>query len=162
MKIHRALLKDGVPFSKSEEVVFKDVNFDQNHVKSIPHCVVNMTATEFEGILRVELEINALVIAVCSYSLEDTELKFKINEELNFTDDPNDENSLYESGNEIDVDPYILEFILGRVPLKVVKKGAKRPKNGDGYRVLTEDEYLEEEKNKTDPRWDALDNVKIK
>ncbi len=159
MKINRALLTNGVSQKYEEEIDFSSVSFDPTHIKNIPSCVVKATATDYESILRIEVEINALVIGVCAYSLEDVELKLKINDELNFTDDPEDEDNYYEKGNIIDLDSYILGILLANIPVKIVKKNAKLPESGKGYRILSEEEYVKEKENSTDHRWDILDSV---
>ena len=51
------------------------------------------------------------------------------------------EECFFEPGNEIDLDPHILALILAEVPHNIVKKGAKRPSSGEGYRVLSEEEF---------------------
>ena len=142
MKINRALLTNGVAQKFEEAIDFSSASFDPTHIKSIPSCVVKATATDYESILRIEVEINALVIGVCSYSLEDVELKLKINDELNFTDDEEDEDNYYEKGNIIELDSYILGILLANIPIKIVKKAAKKPESGNGYRILSEDEYV--------------------
>ena len=161
MKINRALLKNGIPQPFEETIDFSSVSFDQNHIRSIPSCVVKAIATDYESILRITVEINALVIGVCSYTLEDVELKLKINDELNFTDDEEDDENYYEKDNTIDLDNYILGILLANIPVRIIKKGAKPPKDGDNYRVITEDEYNKEKENQKDHRWDILDSVKI-
>ena len=161
MKINRAVLTNGVTKEFEESIDFSRFEFDPTHIKSIPSCVVKARATDYETILRVEVEINALVIGVCCYSLEDVELKFKINDELCFTDDEDDVDNYYEKGNIIELDEYILGILLANVPIKIVKKGAKIPENGKGYRVITEDDYEEEKNKKVDHRFDILDTVEF-
>ena len=161
MKINRALLTNGIPKTFEETIDFSHVQFDKNHIKSIPSCVVKATATDYESILRIVVEINALVIGVCSYTLEDVELKFKINDELNFTDDEEDEDNYYVKDSVIDLDEYILGILLANIPMKIVKKGAKLPSSGNDYRILSEDDYNKEKENSHDSRWDVLDSVKI-
>ena len=161
MKINRAVLTNGVTKEFEESIDFSRFVFDPTHIKSIPSCVVKARATDYETILRVEVEINALVIGVCCYSLEDVELKFKINDELCFTDDEDDVDNYYEKGNIIELDEYILGILLANVPIKIVKKGAKIPENGKGYRVITEDDYEEEKSKKVDHRFDILDTVEF-
>ena len=161
MKINRALLKNGIPQPFEETIDFSSVSFGQNHIRSIPSCVVKAIATDYESILRITVEINALVIGVCSYTLEDVELKLKINDELNFTDDEEDDENYYEKDNIIDLDNYILGILLANIPVRIIKKGAKPPKDGDNYRIISEDEYNKEKENQKDHRWDILDSVKI-
>ena len=134
---------------------------DPTHIRKIENCVVKAKATDYESILRIELEINALVIGVCSYSLEDVELKLKINDELNFSDDENDPDCYYSSDSIIDLDEYILGILLANVPVRIIKKGAKLPEDGKGYRVLSEEQYEKEKENSTDPRWSKLDDLDL-
>ena len=159
MKINRALLQNGVGKEFEDSIDFSHIEFDPTHIRSIPSCVVKARATDYGEILRVEVQINALVIGVCSYSLEDVELKFKINDELSFTDDENDLDNYYEKGNIIDLDQYILGILLANVPVRIIKKGAKLPKDGKNYRVISEDEYDKEKEKKVDHRFDVLDDI---
>ena len=161
MKINRVLLRDGVPSVIEEEVDFSSATFDPSHIRRIDKCLVIATAVDYGELLTVSLKINATVIAVCSYSLEDVELKLKISDDITFSDDEEDVDNYYEKGPIIDLDPYILGILLANVPVRVVKKGAKMPKNGDGFRVLSEDDYLQEQSTKKDSRWDKLDSVEI-
>ena len=55
----------------------------------------------------------------------------------------------------------ILALIDSYVPLNVTKPGAKKPTDGEGYRVLSEEELLEERKSAKDPRWAALDDIEL-
>ena len=60
-----------------------------------------------------------------------------------------------------DIDPYVLSLVVSEIPAKIVKKGAKLPEDGSGYRVLSEEEYNKEQENKKDSRWDALDKIEL-
>lgn len=161
MKINRAALTYGTPKQFEENVDFSSASLDPTHIRKIENCVVKAKATDYESILRIELEINALVIGVCSYSLEDVELKLKINDELNFSDDENDPDCYYSSDSIIDLDEYILGILLANVPVRIIKKGAKLPEDGKGYRVLSEEQYEKEKENSTDPRWSKLDDLDL-
>ena len=55
----------------------------------------------------------------------------------------------------------ILALIDSSVPLNVAKPGTKKPDGGEGYRVLSEEELMEERKNAKDPRWSALDDIEL-
>ena len=161
MKINRAVLTYGVAKTFKENVDFSHVELDPNHVRKIENCVVKATATDYETILRIELEINALVIGVCSYSLEDVELKLKIEDEINFSDDENDPDCYFCNDTIIDLDEYILGILLANVPVRIVKKGAKLPEDGKGYRVISQDQYEKEKENSSDPRWDKLNELDL-
>ena len=161
MKINRALLTNGVAKSFEEAIDFSHIEFDKNHIRSIQDCNVKAVATDYESILCIDVEISALVIGVCSYSLEDVEIPLKIKDQLVFTDDESDEDNYYVKDNIVDLDEYILGILLANVPVKIVKKGAKLPSDGNNYRVISEDQYQKEKENSHDSRWDVLDNLEL-
>ena len=161
MKINRAILTNGVTKQFEESVDFSQIEFDPTHIKCIPSCIVKVNATDYESVLRVEFEIKATVIGVCSYSLEDVELHYDLKDEISISDDPEDVDCYYEKNVLIDLDPYILGILLANVPIRIIKDGAELPKSGDGYTVMSEDEYEEEKKNSVDHRWDKLDEIDI-
>lgn len=159
MKLNRQTLPLNKPVDFSEDVDYSSYDFDPNYIRGIPFCHADLVATQYENTLRVTVKIKAKVIGVCAYTLEDVEVPIDIKDELNFTDDENDEACYYAPETVIDLDDYLLALILANVPCKVVKPGAKLPENGDGYRVLTEDELVKERENKSDSRWSALDDL---
>lgn len=161
MKINRAILQNGVSKTFEETIDFSSVQFDPTHIRSIPLCEVKAKATDYEDILLVELHIKADVVGVCSYTLEDVPLHYEIDDEISFTDNPEDVDNYYEKGNLIELDQYILGILLANIPIKLVKKGAKLPESGNGYRVLTEEEYEEERKHRGNSAFDILDTVEF-
>lgn len=162
MKINRAILEECKPEIYEEDIDFSKYNFNENHIKSVPFAHAKIEATEYGSTLRIIFYIKAKVIGVCSYSLEDVPLEYEFQDELIFTDEVEESDELiYEKGHIIDLDPHILSLILARVPIKIVKKGAKLPENGNFYRVISEEDYTKEKNNKKDSRWDVLDNVKL-
>ena len=161
MKINRALLTNGITKEFEETIDFSHIEFDKNHIRSIQDCNVKAVATDYESILCIDVEISALVIGVCSYSLEDVEIPLKIKDQLVFTDDESDEDNYYVEDNIVDLDEYILGILLANVPVKIVKKGAKLPSDGNNYRVISEDQYQKEKENSHDSRWDVLDDLDL-
>ena len=160
MKISRFSFQNDV-LELEDDIDFSSISFDPTHIRSIPSCHVVVEAIDFESILHLSLKIESTVIGVCSYSLEDVELHLRINEDIDITDDEEDTDNYYEKDAIIDLDPYVLGILLANVPIKIVKKGAKLPENGKGYRVIGEEEYTKEKETKTDPRWSKLDSVKF-
>ena len=122
---------------------------------------MKVTGTDYDDYLILNIKINSDVIGVCSYTLEDIPLKVKIDTSLTFSFLDEDEDVIHIDNPIFELDPYILGLIVSEVPLTLVKKGAKLPSSGDGYRVLSEDQYEEEQKNKVDSRWSALDNIEL-
>ena len=161
MKINRALLSFGNTKTFEDSIDFFHAELNPSHIRKIEKCDVVVTANDYDDLLYLDIQINAVVIGVCSYSLEDVELKLNIKDQIVFSDNEDDEETYYCKDNIIDLDEYILGILLANVPVKIVKKGAKLPKGGNDYRVITEEEYEQEKKKQPDPRWAKLDSVQI-
>ena len=162
MKLNRAVL----PLNKSEtfeeNVDFNNQQFDENHVKRINSCSIKLTATDYGEVLECRITGEASVIASCSYTLEDVPYDVKFKEIIYFSNEETDsEDCFFEPDNEIDLDPYIIALILSEVPHNLTKSGAKLPESGQGYRVLSEDDFLEERKHKKNHAFDVLDALEI-
>ena len=163
MKLNRATLPDNKAQTFTDEVDFSKYPFDENHVRRIDSCSVKVVATDFGDVLQVQLSGEANVIASCSYTLEDVPLDVKFKDSFYFTDskDNEAEDCYFEPGVEIDLDPHILALILAEVPHTLTKSGASLPKSGNGYRVLSEDDYLKEKEHKGNSAFDILDPIEF-
>lgn len=162
MVINRAIL----PLNKTEtfcdSIDFSSQHFDDNHVRRIERCSVKVDATEYGDVLRLQVNGEANVIASCSYTLEDVPLEVKFKDEFFFSsEEDNSQDCYFEPSVNIDLDPHILALILSEVPHNIIKSGASLPKSGDGYRVLSEDDYLQEKKNKKNSAFDILDTIEF-
>lgn len=145
-----------------DDIDFSSANLDPNHIRKIENAHVKLKADEYEDIIVANFEIQADIIGVCSYTLEDVPLHLKFKDSLEFSNEINDdEDIIYEDKPIFSLDEYILQLIIGEVPLKLVKKGAKLPNSGQDYRVISEEEYEKEKSSKTDPRWSKLDDVEL-
>ena len=113
--------------------------------------------SSYENVATLNEIKDVKVKAKCSYTLEDVDYDVDTEEVLEFSEDPLDEEILEITGNTINIDDYVLGIIIGNIPLKVVKKGAKLP-NIKGVKVWSEDEFEENHKNQLDPRLKALDD----
>ncbi len=161
MKINRLLLLEGKEETYEEDIDFSSYPFNPTHVRNIPFCHCQIKAVDYGDILRVIFHIKAQVIAACSYTLEDVPLEINIDDELSFSDQEGDEELIYEPNNIIDLDPHILSLIFAKIPIKVVKPGAKLPEDGQGYSIISEDEYYEKQSQKKNSAWDILDSIPI-
>mgnify|MGYP000863337920 FL=1 len=162
MKINRQTipLNKEVPFGG--DIDFSNAKFDPLFLRGIASCHIEGTAFQTDKILRLTINIIAKVIAISAYTLKDVPFTIRVSDELVFSDDQEDDTAIYEEKNIFDVDDYVLGIILSHIPNKVVGKGEKLPPSGEGYRIMTEEEYLQEKEKKPDPRWEKLDSVKIK
>lgn len=163
MKVNRLLLKENENTTIEEIVDFTNFTPDMNHVRNISNCKVSLSLTDFGEILSCEMKISADVIASCAYTLEDVPYKVSIKEKLCFSSEiEDDEDIYYEKGNEIEMDPYILSAILSNVPHNLHKKGATLPSGGNGYRVLSEEEFNKERsEKKKSSAFDCLDDLDL-
>ena len=161
MNLNRFLFQNHL-LELEEDIDFSNEQLNQSHIRRIDSCHVKILAHEYDDLIVVEASVEAKVIGVCAYTLEDVELKLKFKDSLEFSNEvSDDEDIFFEEKPIFSLDPYILGLIVAETPIKIVKKGAKLPQAGDGYRVLSEDEYQLEKRNKSDSRWDKLDEVKL-
>ena len=162
MILNRVILPLNKTETFSEDIDFSSQTFDENHVKRITKCSVKVDATEYGDVLRVQLSGEAEVVASCSYTLDDVPMKVKFHDDFYFSsEEDNSQDCYFEPSNNVDLDPHILALILAEVPHNITKKGASLPKSGNGYRVLSEEEYLEEKKNKKNSAFDILDTIEF-
>ena len=161
MQINRFLFQNHA-LDLEDEIDFSNAELDQNHLRKINNVHVKVSAHEYEDLITADIQVECDIIGVCSYSLEDVPLHLKFKDSLEFSNEVADDDDIFFEPKPIfDLDPYILGLIIAETPTKIVKKGAKLPDSGEGYRVLSEDEYLEEKKKKTYSRWSKLDDIEL-
>ena len=160
MKINRYQFQNK-NYQIEDDIDFSNVAFDPTHIRGISNTHVTVTGNDYDDYLVLNIKIKADVIGVCSYTLEDIPLKVDISTSLSFSFLEEDEDVIHIDSPIFELDQYILDLIVAEVPLTLVKKGAKLPSSGDGYRVLSEDEYNKEQENKKDSRWSALDDIEL-
>ena len=140
MKINRYQFQNK-NYQIEDDIDFSNVTFDPTHIRGISNTHVTVTGNDYDDYLVLNIKIKADVIGVCSYTLEDIPLKVDISTSLSFSFLEDDEDVIHIDSPIFELDQYILDQIVAEVPLTLVKKGAKLPSSGDGYRVLSEDEY---------------------
>lgn len=160
MKINRYLFKNK-DYVIEDDIDFSNVQLDPTHIRKINNTHVKISGIDYEDYLILDIEIKTEVIGVCSYTLDDVPLKLNFKSTLSFTYDKEDEENIIIDGPIFDIDEYVLSLIISEVPLKLVKKGAKLPSSGMGYRVMSEDEYNKEAETKKDNRWNKLDELDL-
>lgn len=161
MKINRLLFNDPHYFLEGE-IDFSSYPSTSFHVKKIPSCKVKITGQNYDDLFVMEVEVEALVISCCARSLEEVEVPLRYKDHIEISNEVEDDEDIYfEKDNIFDVDPYILSSIIAETPTVVYKKDSKAPLSGDGYRVISEDQYLKEQEEKKDSRWDKLDDIDL-
>ncbi|UPU39227.1 DUF177 domain-containing protein [Erysipelothrix sp. Poltava] len=61
----------------------------------------------------------------------------------------------------LDLDPYLLDSILAAVPLKAIHPDLKEYPEGEGWQVMTEEDYTKEKSQEIDPRLAKLKDFKF-
>lgn len=162
MKLNRALFNNK-NYVVKEEVDLSKEQFDPYHIRRVEKCEVEVKGKIVEDLLLLDVVIDAEVVGVCSVTLEDIPLKLHIVDDIQITNDKENEDDFifFEKDNIFDFDPYILSIIVSEVPLFMIKDGVKLPEGDDKFRVIDEDQYEEEKKNKKDDRWSKLDDIEL-
>ena len=154
--------------STKENVFEEDVVLNEEKFRLLPPLLsvnklhARAKVHRYQDFIDVNLEIKADVVLQCSYTLKPFEYKLHDEDEIHFAsyDDGGDDIQIYK-GNLIDLDPYIYNLLSAAVPTSPKAPGAKLPSSGKNFRVITEDEYLEEKEEGTDPRFDKLKDLDI-
>lgn len=162
MIVNLVLVEEGKTLHLEDSIDFSKIEYSRNIVKEIKTCDVKIDVMNYGEIIHMKLYVNSDVVVKCAYTSEDVDYKVSSIEEFDFSFDiDDDEDIIHLESPQIDIDELVYSMILVSIPKKVIKKGAKRPESGQGYRVLTEEELKKEKENKKDNRWDILDSIEF-
>ena len=156
-----------LPYTKVANLS-EDLNFDPEvflcHLPlvSVESCHAELKAQRFEEFIFVTLSIKAKVTLQCSYTLQNFETIIEGVDELHFAPNKDeDEDCIEYKGTSIDMDHYIFNLLSASVPLSPKAPNAKAPKSGNGYRVLSEDEFIKEKEEEGNSQFDALKDLEF-
>ena len=156
MKLNRLTLPVGKEVIFHEDIDFSAYQGDPYHVRSIKSCHMDLSVLNYDELVVLSFHLKGEVMTTCAYTLEEIPYQYNIKESVELAGNEDDE---FEIINEtIDIDEILITLIVSNVPMKVVKKGAKLPSNGDGYQVMSEEEA--NSKKKASP-FDALDDLEL-
>lgn len=134
-----------IPVEGSVEVP-KDL-LKNTDIRSISKVNVKGYISNNDEEYNLDIVITGEMILPCARTLKDVKYPFDI--EINEVIGENSDNSLKIIQNRVDIFPIIWQNILVDVPLRVLSPDAKEQSlQGDGWRLITEDEQKEE----IDPR----------
>ena len=124
---------------------------------------INVRADIFNDgrLFNVTLTIKGVAKVECAYTLEAVNYPLNFTEAIDISDDPNNVDAYYVKGNYVELDPIVLDLVIGEIPTRVIKKGAKIKKEGEGYRVLSEDELRKQKENEYNPAFDKLKDFDV-
>ncbi|MHC1736290.1 MAG: DUF177 domain-containing protein [Erysipelotrichaceae bacterium] len=149
-----------------EEIAFSPATFDGNdRIRKLEK--VHVTASGLwdgnQNVLRVHLDVSGVMVVPCAITDEDVLVEFKTEDDPVFSfGKTDDEEAIEVKGDTVELMPVVYPLIMMEIPLKVVKPGLKDYPKGDGWEVLTEEEYLREKQSQIDPRLAKLRDYKPK
>ena len=128
-------------------------------LKSINSTKGTIDLNKFDHSLIVKVDVSFDVNVISSYSGDVFKTKINIKDDLFFTDSKSlDSDEFILINDEIDLDNYIYSLLITSIPLNIHKPNEKLPK-GDGYRVLTEEEFKKEKEDMGGNVFDALKDI---
>ena len=156
MKLNRLTLPVGKEVTFHEDIDFSGYQGDPYHVRSIKSCHMDLSVLNYDELIVLSFNLKGEVMTTCAYTLEEIPYQYQIKETVELAGNDDDEFKII--NETIDIDQILITLIVSNIPMKVIKKGAKLPSNGEGYRVLSEEEALKEKKASP---FDALDDLEL-
>ncbi|MDY0214205.1 MAG: hypothetical protein RBS24_01550 [Bacilli bacterium] len=153
--------------SATEEVDLSHEDFSANYsLKGIKPFNLTVTYDTFTEVLEAHFSAIVTVTLQCAYTLELFDQELELDDELcfNFTNpdiELESDDCFYEKGPFIELDHYAFALILSYIPIKAIKPGAKRPVSGEGYEVLSEDEFYAKKQTLADEYGDLFDELDL-
>ena len=132
-------------------------------LQEIKNIHASIKAQKFDGFVTINLNIKADVVLICSYTLKPFQTALKNSENYTFTfyEEDQDEDMILIKGNIIDLTQYIYDLVVSSIPMKPVAPNAKLPKEGNGYRVISSDDFEKEKETKGNSKFDKLKDLEL-
>ena len=110
-----------------------------------------------------DLEIDGVMEVPCAITLRPVELDFNIQLEDMFSFDELEagDEGIKVDGDTLDLSPYIMGSILSEVPLSITDPDIDEYPHGEGWQVMTEEDYIKEKNQEIDPRLAKLKDFKF-
>lgn len=111
-----------------------------------------------------DLRVEGIMSVPCAISLKPFDIEFSIQygEVFSFEPVSAEEEGIEEvEGDTLDLKPYILAAILAEVPMKAVNPELETYPEGDGWVVMTEEDYIKQKSQEIDPRLAKLKDFKF-
>lgn len=149
-----------------EVVEFDNHCFDKEAVlKGLKNVHVSGTGAFGHGFdtFEFDLSIEGFMICPCAITNELVEVPFETYSHEIFSFVDTDEIDVHVVKNEIiELIPVVFQLIHLEIPLKVVKDGLVDYPQGDGWRLMKEEDYEKSKEKEIDPRLAKLKDFKIK
>lgn len=103
--------------------------------------------------LYIDFQVKGQMILPCAVSLEDVDYPFEINSTASFAfyKPQDDEDVIEVKRDTVELTPVVFQEIMMEVPMRVVKDGATLKTEGNGWKVLSEEDARQDD-DYIDPR----------
>ncbi len=112
--------------------------------------------------LNLHLNLTGTIVVGCDITGVDVDLDIEseADEVFSFNREQEDIDIVKSNGDKIELLPTIFQMILMEIPIKVVKPGKIDYPKGDGWEVISEEDYRKLKENRVDPRLAILQDYK--
>ena len=112
-----------------------------------------------------DISIHGIMSVPCAITLEPFDIEFdtKIGDVFLFdeSEDAMDESFIIVNDDTLDLTPYIASAVISEIPLKAINPNLKDYPKGDGWQVMTEEDYTKTKSQEIDPRLAKLKDFKF-
>lgn len=152
--------------SFDESITFtKEVFLKNHHLRDLKDINVkgDLHYDMQSDLLTCDMVITGKMVLPCAITSEDVIYPFHSNTSVVFAFRKVEENEdIYEAkGDVVELLPIVFQTIMMEVPLKVVKDDIKEYPKGNGWEVISEQDYQSSKKDEVDPRLAKLKEFKI-
>lgn len=148
------ITKEYVTFDEDIEFT-EDALVNQSRIISIKdlHVEGEGSYDEYQDIFEVSMHITGILVVPCAITNEPVEVDLDSEYEERFAFHKDNDLDVHVLKNDVvELLPIIFQLISLDVPLRIVKEEVAEYPKGDGWRVLSEDEYQKAKHDQVDPR----------
>ena len=168
-------LGESVKWTKHELFTLKEQELDFESEISFPEIPAHMGIRHVENIhvkgtlfyeldndhILAQLIITGTMIVPCAITLEDVDYAFSTSADLVYGFNEEDDPDVFMIPKEgLDLSEGVLNAIWLEKPITLVKPGLKSYPKGDGWEVLSEEDYQKSKSSETDPRLEIFKDYK--
>ncbi|MDO4500658.1 MAG: hypothetical protein Q4B60_05215 [Erysipelotrichaceae bacterium] len=141
-------ISDYKDYEVDEELIVIENNPFINRIKDVKGLISFFY--NYDDELMISYQLDGVMVCPDSITLEDTDLEFNIEDELKVVRKENEDGFYFIDG--MDIKDFVSYIVLPEVPIKVEKRKENVYYSGDGWTVLSEEEYNRSSKKEIDPR----------
>ena len=154
---------DDKPYKIKEKLEFDLSANKLNYLKSLNNVYIDVCIYKVgEDLINLDFEISGQAILLSAINLDKVPYQIKIKEKIFLTTDETlqDENIIYHKDNFIDLNDLAYSYIIADLPHNIHSQKDKTNIVKDGYRIISQQQYEEEQKKKPSP-FDKLKDLDL-